>query len=74
MSTSSSSSPDQNQPKRWYVHEETGKLKGKSLPVYYLKYDKVFYGTTLDKDHALSLVDKYNSELTEKHHEHIPPI
>ena len=51
--------------KQWLVHEEMGKLqKGddKFVPVYYFKYDKIFYGTTLNKELAFELVAAWNAE------------
>jgi hypothetical protein len=50
---------------KWVVHEEIiSNLKGtkKADPVYYLRYNRISYGTTLNKEYALELVDKYNKE------------
>ncbi len=45
---------------RWVVHEEIAEIKRQKQVVYYLKKDKVIYGTCLNKDLALALCDKYN--------------
>ena len=47
---------------RWVVHEEVSEIKRQKTTVYYLKKDKVYYGTCLNKDLALALCDKYNRD------------
>ena len=61
---------------RWVVHEEVSEIKRQKTTVYYLKKDKVYYGTCLNKALALALCDKYNrDEATGKpENEPIPPV
>jgi hypothetical protein len=47
---------------RWVVHEEISEIKRQKTTVYYLKKDKVYYGTCLNKALALALCDKYNRD------------
>lgn len=46
----------------WVVHQERAKVKKVWQDVWYLKKDKVIYGTCLNEALAKALCDKYNRD------------